>query len=447
MQTTDRRTFLKSGAAAAAPAIASGASANGRIRVGIAGLRGRGWDLMQTIHQLSAAENVELAAVCDADETVMRDRLRKFDSLAGKQPAAHVDMRRMLDDRSIDAVLHATPTHWHCLGGVWTCQAGKDAYVEKPMSHNVWEGRKLVEAARKYGRMVQHGTQCRSSPVVLEAVRKMREGLIGRLFMARGACFKFRGTVGRVKPGEVPKGVNYDLWVGPAPLQGFSPQRFHYNWHWHWAYGAGDIGNMGVHQLDLIRLGLDLDAHPSMVQAQGGRYVYDDDRETPNVHSAFYHYPGRHLQVEMSVRGTYTNLEAGMGTDLPFRLGAKTDIAGVIFIGSEGYLVIPDYSSYYTFLGQNRTPGPKRVDTEDLLQNAPHMRNFLKAMRSRKHTDLTADVEEGHKSAALSHLANIAYRTGRAVTFDPRKETCAEPAAGALLRREYRSPYIIPEVV
>jgi predicted dehydrogenase len=453
MDNTTRRTFIQSGAAlavgaglAGAPAFGQSVNANGRIRVAVVGLRGRGWDLMQAFHQL-AGENVELAAVCEIDEAVLSDRIKDFESLSGKRPKTYIDVRKLLEDKSIDAVAHSTPTHWHSLGGIWTCQAGKDAYIEKPISHNIWEGRKLVEAARKYNRIVQHGTQCRSSPVVLEAMQKMRDGLIGNLFMARGVCFKYRGTVGRVKLADVPPGVHYDFWLGPAPWKPFSPQRFHYNWHWHWDYGAGDIGNMGVHQLDLIRMGLNLDTHPSMMQAMGGRYVFDDDRETPNVHSVFYHYPGRNLQVEMAVRGVYTNFEAGMGTELPFRLGAKSDIAGVIFYGSEGYLAIPDYSSYYTFLGLNRTPGPKRVDTEDLMQNLPHLRNFLKAMRSRKPTDLNADVEEGHKSAALSHLGNIAYRVGRGIEFDPKTERLKDEEANAYLSRKYREPYVVPEVV
>lgn len=447
MSPLKRRDLLKASAATAPAFLAQGANPNSRIRVAVVGLRGRGWDLLKCFHQLESEENIELAAVCDVDQNVMRDRLAKYEKLGAKRPETCSDLRKLLENKDIDVVAHSTPTHWHSLGGIWTCQAGKDAYVEKPMSHNIWEGRKLVEAARKYNRMVQHGTQCRSSPVLLEAKQQMREGLIGKLFMARGVCFKYRGTVGRVKLADVPAGIDYDMWLGPAPLRPFSPQRFHYNWHWHWDYGAGDIGNMGVHQLDLIRMGLDLDTHPDRVQAMGGRYVFDDDRETPNVHSVFYSYRGRNLQVEMAVRGAYTNFEALMGTDLPFRLGAKSDIAGVIFYGSEGYLVIPDYTSYYTFLGKERTPGPRRVDTEDLFANLPHIRNFLKAVRSRKHTDLNADVEEGHKSTALSHLGNIAYRTGHEVNFDPIKEQCLEADANALLRRTYRKPYEIPEVV
>jgi hypothetical protein len=214
----------------------------------------------------------------------------------------------------------------------------------------------------------------------------------------------------------------------------------------HWDYGVGDIGNMGIHQLDLIRMGLGLEEHPAMVQSMGGKFLYDDYRETPNVHSAFYHYAGRKVQVEMSIRSVPTNLEAGMGTELPFRLGSKDDIAGVIFYGSEGYLVVPDYKSYYTFLGVSRKPGPSRVDTDDLLANLPHIRNFVHAMRTRNHKDLTADVEQGHRSTSLSHLANISYKVGRGLAFDPQSERFSDIEANSYLKRVYREPYVMPEI-
>jgi predicted dehydrogenase len=449
MEPSNRRNFLKTGATAAAGVtVARALNANSRIRAAVVGCRGRGWDLMKCFHDLSERENVELAALCEVDDNVLNDRLKKLENLSGKRPQTYTDIRKLLEDKSIDVVAHSTPNHWHVLGALWTCQAGKDAYVEKPMSHNIWEGRKLVEAARKYNRMVQHGTQCRSSPAILEAKQKLRDGVIGKLFMARGVCFKYRGTVGRVQEAPVPPGVHYDLWLGPAPLTAFSPQRFHYNWHWHWDYGAGDIGNMGVHQLDLLRMMLDLEPHPTRIHAMGGKYVFDDDRETPNVHTVMYQYEGRNVQVEMAVRGVATNFEADMGTVLPFRLGKSHDIAGVVIYGSEGYMVIPDYTSYYTYLGLNRKAGPKRVDTDDLFANLPHMRNFLQAVRSRKHEELTADVEQGHRSASLSHLGNIAYRVGRTVKFDASTETFPDdPEASQYLRRTYRPPFVVPEKV
>jgi len=412
MEKLNRRIFIGAGMSGlAATQRRAAASANDRVRVAVAGIRNRGWQLMQSIQEL-AGENIELAAVCDIDQSVIGAKLAAFEKLGGKRPQVYTDMRKLLDDRSIDAVFHATPAHWHSLGGVWTCLAGKDAYIEKPMSHNIWEGRQLVNVARREKRMVQHGTQIRSSPVVLEAVQKMREGLIGELFMARGVCFKNKGSLGKLQETATPAGVDYDQWLGPARVRPFSPQRFHTSWYMHWDYGVGDIGNMGIHQLDLVRMGL----------------------------------AGRKLQVEMSIRSLNTNLEAGMGTELPFRLGSKDDIAGVIFYGSEGYLVVPDYKSYYSFLGVGRTPGPKRVDTDDLLANLPHIRNFVKAVRSRNHLDLTADVEEGHRSTSLSHLANISYRLGRGLAFDPRTEQFADAEANAYRKRAYREPYVVPEI-
>jgi len=446
MEKLNRRIFIGAGMSGlAATQRRAAASANDRVRVAVAGIRNRGWQLMQSIQEL-AGENIELAAVCDIDQSVIGAKLAAFEKLGGKRPQVYTDMRKLLDDRSIDAVFHATPAHWHSLGGVWTCLAGKDAYIEKPMSHNIWEGRQLVNVARREKRMVQHGTQIRSSPVVLEAVQKMREGLIGELFMARGVCFKNKGSLGKLQETATPAGVDYDQWLGPARVRPFSPQRFHTSWYMHWDYGVGDIGNMGIHQLDLVRMGLGLKEHPTMVQSMGGKFLFDDYRETPNVHSAFYHFAGRKLQVEMSIRSLNTNLEAGMGTELPFRLGSKDDIAGVIFYGSEGYLVVPDYKSYYSFLGVGRTPGPKRVDTDDLLANLPHIRNFVKAVRSRNHLDLTADVEEGHRSTSLSHLANISYRLGRGLAFDPRTEQFADAEANAYRKRAYREPYVVPEI-
>jgi predicted dehydrogenase len=446
MEKLNRRVFIGSGIAGLAAAQrTSAASANDRIRVAVVGIRNRGWQLMQSIHELSG-ENLELAAVCDVDESVIAAKLGAFEKLSGKRLKSYTDMRALLDDHSIDAVFHATPAHWHSLGGVWTCMAGKDAYIEKPMSHSIWEGRQLVNAARREKRIVQHGTQIRSSPVVLEAVQKMREGLIGELFMARGVCFKAKGPLGPVHETATPAGVHYDKWLGPAPLKPFSLQRFHTSWYMHWDYGVGDIGNMGIHQLDLIRMGLGLEEHPAMVQSMGGKFLYNDYRETPNVHSAFYHYAGRKVQVEMSIRSVPTNLEAGMGTELPFRLGSKDDIAGVIFYGSEGYIVVPDYKSYYSFLGVSRKPGPSRVDTDDLLANLPHIRNFVGAMRTRNHADLTADVEQGHRSTSLSHLANISYKVGRGLAFDPHSERFSEEEANSYLKRAYREPYVMPEI-
>ena len=197
------------------------------------------------------------------------------------KPATFVDVRKLLEDKSIDAISIATPNHWHSLMGIWACQAGKDVYVEKPCSHNLWEGKQFVAAAQKYGRMVQHGTQIRSATAVREGIKKLHEGLIGDIYMARGLCYKWRNTIGHAPVQPVPAGVNYDLWTGPAPLHDFTHNRFHYNWHWFWAYGNGDMGNQGTHQMDVARWGLGV-GFPNKVSAIGGHFMFDDDQETPN---------------------------------------------------------------------------------------------------------------------------------------------------------------------
>src|SRR5262249_36542848 len=221
---------------------------------------------------------VEVAALWDVDEAVLAERRAQV----GGTPRTVADVRRVLDDPTIDAVSIATPDHWHALMAIWACQAGKDVYVEKPCSHNLWEGRQLVAAARKYRRIVQHGTQSRSAPAMIDAIRHVQSGTLGEIYLARGLCFKHRETIGRAPAEPVPHGVDYDLWTGPAPLKPFSRNRFHYNWHWLWDTGGGDLGNQGIHQLDAARWGLGV-TFPTRVSASGGHFMFDDDQETPNV--------------------------------------------------------------------------------------------------------------------------------------------------------------------
>ena len=225
--------------------------ANDRVRVALCGVRGRGMDHLR---QYSKLTNVEIAAVCDIDDSVAAKCLATMERMNLPKPKTYVNVRKLLEDKSIDAVSIATPNHWHALIAIWACQAGKDVYVEKPCTHNLWEGQQLVAAAR-YNRMVQHGTQIRSIPVIREAIQKIREGYLGDVYMARGICFKWRDTIGHAAVEPVPAGVDYDLWTGPAPVQPFTRNRFHYNWHWNFLYGNGDMGNQGVHQLDVARWG------------------------------------------------------------------------------------------------------------------------------------------------------------------------------------------------
>ena len=273
----NRRTFLMNSAALGATALTATASPNDTIRIACVGLRGRGKSHMQAYTSLP---NVDLVALCDVDDSVMATANKFVTEKRGKAPAAYTDLRKLLEDKSIDAISIATPNHQHTLQTVWACQAGKDVYVEKPCSHDMYEAKQIVGAARKYNRIVQQGSQSRSNVALQEAVQKMREGVIGDVYHARGLCYKWRNTIGRKPEEPVPAGVDYDLWLGPAPKRAFTQNRFHYNWHWMWDYGNGDLGNQGIHEVDIARWGLGV-KYPTKVSAIGGHFMFDDDQETP----------------------------------------------------------------------------------------------------------------------------------------------------------------------
>ena len=450
MHASNRRAFLKTSAAVgatvwAAPAIARGAaSANDRVRVAVIGLGGRGRVSHCGALLELAKENVEIAALSDCDEARLAAAADEVEKRAGKRPATQVHKRKLLDDKSIDAVALATPNHWHALETIWACQAGKDVYVEKPGSHNVFEGRRMVEAARKYHRIVQHGTQCRSSPKIREGIEKLKAGAIGRVYMARGIAFKLRAG-GRNEIGPVPPGMHWDLWLGPAPKAPYNKLAVS-RWRFLKDYGNGEIGDQGVHQLDIIRWGLGLDAHPTKVQSMGGNFVHNDDEDTPTNQVFACQFEGRRLMVQFETRNWMTNSEAGMGIEYPFV--DHRNVVGVIFLGTEGYMIIPDYSSYYTFLGPERKPGPSSSVPGNPMMDTDHFRNWIAAIRSRKQEELYAEIEEGHLSSSLCHLANIAYRTGRTLAFDAKGERfVGDPEADKLLTRPYRAPYVVPENV
>src|SRR5580692_10544059 len=391
--------------------------ANDRVRVAVCGLRNRGKDHLDGF---SRVPNVEVAALCDVDETVLNQRRGEVKG----SPRTFVDVRRLLDDPSIDAISIATPNHWHTLMAIWACQAGKDVYVEKPCSHNLWEGRQLVRAAEKYHRIVQHGTQSRSAPAQIEAIDHLRKGTFGEIYLARGLCFKRRDTIGRTPAEPVPQGVDYDLWTGPAPLKPFTRNRFHYNWHWIWDTGNGDLGNQGIHQVDVARWGLGL-KFPNRVSAVGGHFLFDDDEETPNTVNCAFEFDlpdGKRKMLEFEVRHWITNNEAGIGRGglvaLKKRFFGDRNAIGNIFYGSNGYLATGDEDawSYETWLGRDEKSGPHGHAEGD------HFANFINCVRSRKKEELNAPIEEGHISAALVHLANASYRLGRSLRFDPETE-------------------------
>jgi len=431
----NRRHFLMSSAAAAVSM--KGASVNDTVRVACVGIRGQG---NSHIQEYSKMANVEIAALCDVDESVLNKRLGEVEKSGKKRPASFTDVRKLLEDKSIDVISIATPNHWHSLIGIWACQAGKDVYVEKPCSHNIFEGRQLVAAAQKYNRIVQHGTNSRSTVAVREAVDKMREGLIGDVYMSRGLCFKWRDTIGHTPEEPAPTGVHYDLWTGPAPLQPFTRNRFHYNWHWNWNYGNGDMGNQGIHEMDIARWGLGV-KYPTRISCMGGHFMFDDDQQTPNTLAANFEFNegGKKKLLVFEVRHWMSNHEAGIG-ERKERKDSNT--IGNLFYGSKGYLAIDGYGTYKTWLGKEQQPGPSR--TED----GNNWVNFIEAVRSRKQSDLNAPIEEGYMSTVLVHLANISYRLGRTLEFDAENLKCkGDTEATAMFTRKYRAPFVVPEKV
>jgi predicted dehydrogenase len=435
----NRRDFLETSSQAVrgvAAAVILGRSArtfaaNDTIRVAVVGLHGRGMDHISGFHK---QDGVKIVALCDVDEGVLRERASHYEGLSGHPVKCYRDMREVFDDRDIDAVSFATPNHWHALGGIWAMQAGKHTYIEKPCSHNLWEGRQLVKAARKYNRICQHGTQGRSSPAIREAVQKLNEGVIGKLYMAKGMCYKWRPSIGKAGgPQPTPADVDYNLWLGPAPQKPLLRRQLHYDWHWQWDYGNGDMGNQGVHEMDMARWGLGVGL-PSRVQSMGGHYMFDDDQETPNTLICAFEYPEEGKMLQFETRHWITNYEGGFGAH-----GGNN--IGVLFYGSEGYMEL-QYFGYKTYLGKKREPGPSGSGEGD------HFSTFIRAVRSGRREDLTADIEEGHLSSALCHLGNIAYRTRRTIRFDPATETILnDPEASLLLRRDYRSPFEVPAEV
>ncbi len=425
-----RRYFLM-GAGAAIALKPRLASANDTIRIAVLGVNSRGRD---HIDGFTGKPNVQVVALCDPDRDVLEQRAKEFGEKYGQKYDLEQDLRRILDRDDIDAVSIAAPNHWHALATIWACQAGKDVYCEKPGTHSLWEGRKVIEAAHKYKRIVQHGVQLRSSEALQEAVQKLREGVIGNVYMARALVFKWRPSVGHIGPEPAPDSLDWNLWTGPAAMRRFSRRYVHYNWHWHWDYGNGDICNQGVHEADMCLWGLGLDKFPSKITATGGKFLWDDDKETPEVLSASYQFPEERKMIEFEVRPWHTNKEDGVDV-------------GNIFYGEKGYMVIRWYASYEIFFtedqGRKTVPGPKRVADGD------HYANFLKAVRSRKTSDQNGPVETAHTSPGLAHLGNIAYRLGRTLNFDPAKEEfIGDPEADTMLRRtRYREPFVIPEKV
>jgi len=388
------------GSAYAAPEKTSKA-VNDKLRVAVVGVNGRG---MSHVAGFLGKNNCEIVTVCDCDEAVIGKAMTSITKAQGKAPKYEKDVRRVVDDKDIDIVSIATPNHWHALMAIWALQNGKDVYVEKPVSHNVKEGRLIVEAAKKYNRICQAGTQSRSNPGMRDAIAHVQSGKIGQVDLAIGLCYKNRPSLGVAGgPQKPPASMDYDLWCGPAPLE--MPTRntkrgtVHYDWHWIWNYGNGDLGNQGIHEMDKARWGLNKSELPNSVVSVGGRFGYKDDGQTANTQVSLFDYGNSNLIFEVR----------GLTVDNKF----KDASIGNIWVGSEGMVVCPNYSGGAAF-----DKSGKKVAEFKGGGDQYHFDNFVKAVRSRNTADQQGHILEGHLSSALCHLANISYRLGNETSFD-----------------------------
>jgi len=508
MSRLTRRGFLRSAMATGVALAAPGASrnvawgsergANDAIGVAVVGVRGRGQSHIQST---AATKGLRLVALCDVDSTVLAENVRKTEGRGGKV-AGFADVRKLLECKDVDAITIATPNHWHSLIGIWACQAGKDVYIEKPVSHHLWEGRMLVEAARKHGRVVQVGTQARANPDVIEALSWLRAGNLGAARFAHGMCYKPRLSIGKFGLGEIPAGLDYDLWTGPAPLKPLARKNLHYDWHWLHDYGNGDLGNQGIHEMDLARWFLGHTTLSPRVMSIGGRLGYDDDGETPNTQLVLHAYAGPPLLFE--VRGLPKDRQCqadaalwNKSMDAPVGFSGGRTI-GVIVACEGGKLIIEDGGK--TLLAMDpQDKIIKRFEKKDPQRgigwtkgDAFIFENWAAVMRSRKTADLVAPILEGHLSSGLCHTGMVSHRLGCAsrpaeiveriradrlalehfesmkehlerngvdlakpslvlgpsLAFDPASERFTNnDAANKLLRRADRKPFVVPDVL
>lgn len=394
-------------------------SAHQRLRIAVIGVRNQG---RQLAGLLAEEPQVDVAVLCDVDHNLEAAAKKTVRDVCGREPRWEADFRRVLDDASIDAVVIATPDHWHGVMGVMACQAGKDVYLEKPVAHTIEEGQRLVAAARQYGRIIQTGLQQRSGTHFQSAVELVRSGKLGAVHLAKAWFANARKSIGHRRDDAPPSGLDYDLWLGPAPAHAFTSNRCHYNWRAFWDYGTGELGNWGVHLLDVARWGLGVEL-PQRVSASGGKYVFNDDQETPDTMLATFTYPQHTILWEHRL---WTNH------------GLEGRGSGVSFHGERGTLVV-DRSGWKVY------DSDERLTSDTSEQSKAHLRNFLDCIRTRQTP--AADIEIGHISTALCHLGNIAWRVGQEVRFDVASQSFVDnPAADALLTKEYRAPWTLPAV-
>ncbi|HYE21562.1 MAG TPA: Gfo/Idh/MocA family oxidoreductase [Tepidisphaeraceae bacterium] len=493
-QITRRKLLKRSAATGAAVLMLSSTQAkrvfgaNEELKVAVVGFGGRGKEHIAAFSSLSGCS---VTALCDADQNTLGKQAESMDKKTGGKIETYLDVRKLLESKNVDAIATATPNHWHSLITIWSCQAGKDVYVEKPISHNVYEGRKCVEAAAKYKRVVQHGTQRRSDKGWYEAFDWVRKGNLGAVQWVKGFCYKPRPSIGKTEgPQPLPAGVNYDLWCGPAPMDPLRRKRLHYDWHWVWPTGNGDIGNQGVHEMDLCRWFVGNKELPERVMSFGGRFLVDDDATTPNTLVTYYDY--KPVPFIFEVRGlpskAPTNFADGKVWP-PMDAFGKIVRVGMWIQCENGYFAAGEGGGWaYDKAGQ------KVKQFKQQLGKFGHQENFVKACKTRKPEDNVADAEVAHLSSACCHLGNISYQVGKEVpaadaqaavkgnaqmaeayerfsdhlaknTFDPKTGKVVlgptltlDPKterftgdfadeANKHVSRDYRKPYVVPENV
>lgn len=441
--------------------------ANDRLRIAVIGVKGRG---MAHVGGYLDLPGVEVAAICDIDLNVVGKAVSEVEKKTGRKPDVLQDLRRVFDRRDIDAVSMALPIHWHTLGSVWAMQAGKHVYVEKPVSHNVREGRRIHEASLRYRKVGQTGTQSRSARAIRDAISHVHSGGIGKVRLARGLCYKPRNSIGIQPDATVPAGVDFDLWLGPAPKRAFNPNTFHYNWHWMWDTGAGDLGNQGIHQMDIARWALGKETLPDSVMAVGARLGYVDQAQTPNTLVSHFDYGDQSLVFE--VRGLKTDGLSAKGTMPGIQIGN-------IVYGDNGYVAMS--SDYGKAAAYDRDGNVVKT----FSGGGDHFANFVDAVKAGNPSLCNAPVLGGHLSSALCHLGNVSVKMGRderlsdvripdrdlaeafgrmvshlgdngvagtsmvkvgpRLAVDVRRERMKDRAADALCTRDYRAPFVVPE--
>ncbi|MCW5979991.1 MAG: Gfo/Idh/MocA family oxidoreductase [Bryobacteraceae bacterium] len=461
---TNRRDFVRNAALgagmAAAPAVRPLWGQNrpsGQVNIGVVGFHGRGRDHYRIWAKMPG---VKVAYLCDVDERLFAAGVAEVEQIAGYKPQTEVDFRKLIERKDLDAVSIATPDHWHALQTIWGCQAGKDVYVEKPVSYTLLEGRKMVQAARKYNRIVQVGLNRRSDPRTRAAMKYVQDGKLGAAYRAKVALYRGRASIGKLNEASVPEGVHWDLFLGPAPMKPFSLNRFHYGWHFFWETSTTEIGNNGVHALDVVRWGLNKKVHPVTIHCDGGRYIDDDsDQEVPNVQVALFKYAdGTHVDLEMTTLYSppFGGVQMGEFFYTPQGYVSSAENWSTV-LGHFVPQTRPDLPSgvseravnlSFPKISYEKGPAIPDLDPEAKDEDANHFENFIRCVRSRKREDLNCEVEDGHLSTSLCHLANIAYRTGRKLKFDPATETFpGDEEANRYLTRAYRAPYTLPEQV